>query len=85
MDLNAEQGMTSLCTNDATAVFCSSKMEGCLIGYLSMAQVGNGYFCVGMTSLPADDARQAFFERIAFSELDGISVIPMGVNPQALS
>ena len=42
-------------------VFCSSKTEGCMIGYLSMTQGGHGYFCVGMTSLPADDAMEAFF------------------------
>ena len=58
-----------------------------MINYLSMTQGGHGYFCVGMTSLPADDAREACFlmHRTAAPELDGISVVPMGVNLRALS
>ena len=77
----AEQGMASLSANGATVVFCSSKTEGSMTGYLSMTQGGHGYFCVGMTSLPADDAGEACFllHRTAASEL------PMGVNPRALS
>ena len=47
-----------------------------------MTQGGHGYFCVGMISLPADDAREACFllHRTAASELDGISGVPMGVT-----
>ena len=40
---------------------CSSKTEGRVIGYLSMTQGGHGYFFVGVTLLPADDARKAYF------------------------
>ena len=58
---NAEQGMTSLSANDANVVFCSPKTEGFMIGYLSMTQREHGYFCVGMTSLPTDDAREIYF------------------------
>ena len=32
-----------------------------MIGNLPMTQGGHDYFCVGMTSLPADDARGACF------------------------
>ena len=53
--------MASLSANDATVVFFSSKTEGYVISYLPMTQGGHGYFCVGMTSLPADDAREAYF------------------------
>ena len=84
---NSEEGMAALSANDAKVVFCSSKTEVCMIGYLSMTQGRHGYFCVGINSLPADDAREACFllHRTAASELDGISEVPMGVNPHALS
>ena len=77
----SKQGMTSLYANDAKVVFCSSKTEGSMIGFLSMTQGGHGYFCVGMTSLPADDAREACFLLLQTAA----SELPMGVNPRALS
>ena len=77
----AETGKTSLSAKDATAVLCSSKTEGSMIGFLSMTQEGHGYFCVGMTSLPADYARVACF----LLHRTAVSVLPMGVNPRALS
>ena len=78
--------MTYLPANDATEVPYPLKTEG----FMTWLPVNDArmtrFFCLGMTSFPADDARRHvfFLHRTAALELDLISD-PMGVHPRALS
>ena len=65
-------------------VFCPAKTEGFMIWLPVIDAKRDRFFCLGMTSLPADDAREALFllHRTAASE--STSEISLGIRPRAL-